>query len=101
MAKKKKRERMSAFTIIILLIFLLAAVTLILPEATFDAAGNIVNGSGVVSAKLPDVLLSPILGFEDAVDVGPITTQLFREPRYRTVLSLELLFDDATDMNHK
>lgn len=68
MAKKKKREFMSAFTIIILLIFLLAGVTLLLPEAQF-VDGAIVNGSGVVSAKLSDVLLSPLLGFENAVDV--------------------------------
>lgn len=66
--KKKKKERMSAFTIIFLLIILLAIFTLFLPEATF-IDGVLVNGSGVVSAKLSDVLLSPILGFENAVDV--------------------------------
>ncbi len=64
----KKREFMSAFTIIILLIILLAAVTLILPKAEFMGE-DIVNGSGVVAATLPDVLLSPFLGFADAVDV--------------------------------
>lgn len=40
-----------------------------LPGAKFDAAGKIVNGSGVVAAKLSDVLLAPIKGFENAVDV--------------------------------
>lgn len=30
----------------------------------------IVNGSGVVGAKLHQVLMAPILGFEDAIDVG-------------------------------
>lgn len=69
MARKKKRERMSAFSIIMLLIMALALLTLVLPAAQFDAAGNIINGSGVVAATLPDFLLSPILGFEDAVDV--------------------------------
>ena len=70
MAKtKKKRERMSAFTIIILLTIIVALVTLVLPGAKFDAAGKIVNGSGVVAAKLSDVLLAPIKGFENAVDV--------------------------------
>ena len=70
MAKtKKKRERMSAFTIIILLTIVVALVTLVLPGAKFDAAGEIVNGSGVVAAKLSDVLLAPIKGFENAVDV--------------------------------
>lgn len=71
MAKtKKKRERMSAFSIIFLLILILAAITYILPSASFDANGIIKDGSGVVRAKLSDVLLSPINGFENAVDVA-------------------------------
>ena len=69
MAKTKKKERMSAFTIIFLLIIALALITLILPNAAFDEAGTIINGSGVVKAKISDVLLSPILGFGSAVDV--------------------------------
>ena len=70
MAKsKKKKERMSAFTIIILLTIIVALLTLVLPGAKFDAAGNIINGSGVVAAKLSDVILAPIKGFENAVDV--------------------------------
>lgn len=69
MAKQtKKREFMSAFTIIFILIILLAGVTLILPEAQFDGE-TLIDGSGVVAAKLSDVLLSPILGLADAVDV--------------------------------
>ncbi len=69
MAKKgKKREFMSAFSIIIILIFVLAAVTFVLPEAKFDGDA-IINGSGVIRATLPDVLLSPFNGFADAVDV--------------------------------
>ena len=76
MAKKgKKREFMSAFTIIFVLIILLAAVTLVLPSAKFDGE-TIVDGSGVVAATLPDVLLSPFLGFEDAVDVCIFTLVL-------------------------
>ncbi len=71
MAKtKKKKERMSAFSIIFLLIIILAAFTYFLPSASFDSAGEIINGSGVVKAKLSDVLMSPINGFEDAVDVA-------------------------------
>ena len=71
MAKtKKKKERMSAFSIIFLLIIVLAAFTYFLPSASFDSAGEIINGSGVVKAKLSDVLMSPINGFEDAVDVA-------------------------------
>ena len=69
MAKTRKKERMSAFTIIFLLIIALALITLILPNAAFDEAGKIINGSGVVKAKISDVLLSPILGFGSAVDV--------------------------------
>lgn len=69
MAKTRKKERMSAFTIIFLLIIALALITLILPNAAFDEAGTIINGSGVVKAKISDVLLSPILGFGSAVDV--------------------------------
>ena len=69
MAKTKKKERMSAFTIIFLLIIALALITLILPNAAFDEAGTIINGSGVVKAKISNVLLSPILGFGSAVDV--------------------------------
>ena len=69
MAKTSKKERMSAFTIIFLLIIALALITLILPNAAFDEAGTIINGSGVVKAKISNVLLSPILGFGSAVDV--------------------------------
>ena len=69
MAKTKKKERMSAFTIIFLLIIALALITLILPNAAFDEAGTIINGSGVVKANISNVLLSPILGFGSAVDV--------------------------------
>ena len=71
MAKtKKKKERMSAFSIIFLLIAVLAVFTYLLPSASFDSAGEIINGSGVVKAKLSDVLMSPIYGFENAVDVA-------------------------------
>ena len=71
MAKtKKKKERMSAFSIIFLLIAVLAVFTYFLPSASFDSAGEIINGSGVVKAKLSDVLMSPIYGFENAVDVA-------------------------------
>ncbi len=71
MAKtKKKKERMSAFSIIFLLIIALAVFTYFLPAASFDAEGSIIDGSGVVKAQLSDVLMSPITGFENAVDVA-------------------------------
>lgn len=66
--KKKRKEFITAFSIIFILIYLLGAVTYILPEAQF-AKDAIVNGSGVVRATLPEVLMSPLKGFEDAIDV--------------------------------
>ena len=69
--KKKKRFSLSlsSFTIILILIYLLAIVTHLLPSATFDDAGEIVAGSGVVGASLSQTLLSPVLGFVDAIDI--------------------------------
>lgn len=66
--KKKRKEFITAFSIILILIYLLGAVTYILPEAQF-AKDAIVNGSGVVRATIPEVLMSPLKGFEDAIDV--------------------------------
>ena len=70
MAKKKKfKFTLTSFSIILILIFLLGIISHILPDAKF-VGEQIVDGSGVVGAKLSDILLSPILGFADAVDVG-------------------------------
>ena len=69
MAKKKRKGFITAFSIILILIFLLGGITYLLPEATF-VEDVIVDGSGVVRATLPDVLLAPILGFENAIDVS-------------------------------
>lgn len=66
--KKKRKEFITSFSIIFILIYLLGAVTYILPEAKF-ASDAIVNGSGVERATLPDVLMAPLKGFEDAIDV--------------------------------
>lgn len=68
MAKKKRKGFLTAFSIIFILIFVLGFVTYILPKAQFNG-DEIVNGTGVVAAKLSDILLSPILGFENAIDV--------------------------------
>ena len=68
MKKKKKATMLSAFTIIILMIIGLGIISHILPQAQF-VGEDIVNGSGVVGAKLSDVLMSPILGFQNAMDV--------------------------------
>ena len=71
MSKRKKKFSLalSSFTIIILLIFVLGILSHLLPGAQFKGE-EIVNGSGVVGAKLSEILLSPILGFADAVDVS-------------------------------
>ena len=66
---KKKKVMLSSFSIILIIIGFLGILTHFLPEATF-VNEELVNGSGVVGAKLSDVLLSPILGFENAVDVA-------------------------------
>ncbi|MDO4394855.1 MAG: YfcC family protein [Mycoplasmatota bacterium] len=69
MAKKtKKKTMLSAFSIILIMIFGLGILSHILPQAEF-VGEELVNGSGVVGAKLSDILMSPILGFQDAMDV--------------------------------
>ena len=69
-AKRSKRKlSLSAFTIILLLTFVLAIITQFLPEAKF-VGEEIVDGSGVVKATLYNTLLSPILGFADAIDIA-------------------------------
>ena len=68
-AKKSRGITLSAFTIILLLIFVLAILTHLLPAAAFEGE-ELIDGSGVVGATLSQTLLAPILGFEDAIDVG-------------------------------
>lgn len=69
MAKKKSKVMLSSYTIIMILIIFLAILSHVLPDATF-VDGKIVNGSGTVGATLSQVLMAPILGFENAVDVA-------------------------------
>ena len=69
MAKKKKKTMLSAFSIILILIFGLGILSHLLPNAKFTGDA-IVNGSGTVGAKLSDILMAPILGFENAIDVS-------------------------------
>lgn len=66
--KKNLKFGISAFSIILILIILLAILTHFLPSAKF-VGDEIVNGSGVVKATLANVLLSPVEGFADAIDV--------------------------------
>ena len=70
MAKNKKRNGfITAFSIILILIFLLGGITYLLPEAKFIGE-SIVDGSGVVRATIPDIIMASILGFENAIDVS-------------------------------
>ena len=68
MTKKKRKFMLSAFSIIFILIIALAILSHVLPDAKF-VGDVIVDGSGTVGATISDFLLSPILGFSDAVDV--------------------------------
>ena len=75
MAEKKKTAKkknfkfgISAFSIILILIILLGVLTHFLPTAQF-VGEEIVNGTGVVKATLANILMSPIEGFADAIDV--------------------------------
>lgn len=68
MAKKRQKGFLTAFSIIFILIFALGILTHFLPSVEF-VGDAIVNGSGVQGATLSQILLSPILGFENAIDV--------------------------------
>ena len=70
MAKtKKKKFVLTSFSIIFIIIVLLGIVSHLLPKAVFNGE-EIVNGSGVVGAKISNILSAPILGFQDAADVS-------------------------------
>ena len=69
MAKKRKKVLLSSFSIILILIFVLGIISHLLPNAKF-VGEEIINGSGTVGAKLSQVLMAPILGFEDAIEIG-------------------------------
>ena len=68
MAKTKNRTMLSAYSIIMILIVFLAILSHILPNATF-VDDTIVNGSGTVGATLAQVLMAPLAGFEDAIQI--------------------------------
>ena len=78
MAEKKKEAKkknfkfgLSAFSIIMLLTIILGIITHLLPQVSQEAfeAADFTHGSGVVAATLADVLMAPILGFQNAIDV--------------------------------
>lgn len=66
--KENQKKMLSAFSIIIILIFILGFASHLLPQAQM-INDELVNGSGVIPAKISDILMSPILGFADAIDV--------------------------------
>ena len=68
-AKKKAKQMLSSFSIIMILIFGLGILSHLLPNAKF-VGETIVNGSGTVGATLSQVLMAPIQGFENAIDVS-------------------------------
>ncbi len=68
MSKEKKRKLLSSFSIIFIIIFILAISTHFLPSAEV-VDGMVVEGTGVIKADLATTLMSPILGFENAIDV--------------------------------
>lgn len=70
MAKKKRKFHftLTSFSIILILIFALGIISHLLPEASF-VGEEIVNGSGVVGASLSQILMAPILGFGDSIEV--------------------------------
>ena len=68
-AKKKAKQMLSSFSIILILIFGLGILSHLLPNAKF-VGETIVDGSGTVGATLSQVLMSPIKGFENAIDVS-------------------------------
>lgn len=69
MTKKKTKVMLSSFSIILILIIGLGILSHLLPNAQF-VGEQIVNGSGTVGASLSQILMAPIKGFEDAIDVA-------------------------------
>ncbi len=72
-AKKKTpklhRGLLTAYSIIMILVIILGVITNFLPAAQFNDAGELINGSGVVSASLSQILLSPFGGFKESIDI--------------------------------
>ena len=68
-AKKKAKVMLSSFSIILILIFGLGILSHLLPNAKF-VGDTFVDGSGTVGATLSQVLMAPIQGFENAIDVS-------------------------------
>ncbi len=70
---KKNKRMLSSFSIIFIIIGILGIATHFLPAAqymTVDGVETIVEGTGVVAASLSTILMSPILGFANAIDVS-------------------------------
>ncbi len=70
---KKNKRMLSSFSIIFIIIVVLGIATHFLPQAQFemvDGVETVIPGTGVVAASLSTILMSPINGFMDAIDVS-------------------------------
>ena len=85
--KKRTRAMLSAYTIIMILIIILGVVSHLMPSPQYAANGitystlaectnhfgaeacEVVAGTGVVGAEVYQILMAPILGFANAIDV--------------------------------
>lgn len=65
---KKKHFKISIYSILLFLILILGILSYVLPQASFTG-NKIVNGSGVVHTSISSLLMSPILGFKDSIDI--------------------------------
>lgn len=66
MDKQKKKYRLSTFGILIIVMLLVSLASILLAGHTYTADGETAE---VVGAKLSDILLGPVKGFQDAIDV--------------------------------
>lgn len=67
--QKRKKMVISSLMILMAITIFLGLVTYFLPEATFVDA-DIIDGSGIIRAKLYDILMAPILGFENIISLS-------------------------------
>ena len=68
--KHRRHGMLTAYSIILIMIILIGIITNFLPSAQFNEAGDLINGSGVIGASLSQILMSPILGFANAIEIG-------------------------------
>ena len=74
-SNKTKGFVLTSFSIIAIIVILLGIITQFLPTAECETVvegvcTSYVDGSGVIAAKLSDILIAPIKGFGNAADVS-------------------------------